>query len=103
MFSVGDMVYTCNFGSGPTWLEGTVVEIRGPLSFRTELGDDLIVWRHVDQIRANTATGVHPSDTPGEADMDAADSLPSPTVEDGEPLDPPDTAPVQDAEPRHSE
>ena len=88
VFSVGDMVYARNFSSGPTWLEGTIVEIRGPLSFRIELGDGRIVRRHVDQIRANHATGVHPSVTPGEADNDAADSLPSPTVEDGEPLDP---------------
>ena len=97
MFSVGDMVYARNFSSGPTLLEGRVLEVRGPLSFRIELGGGRIVWHHIDQIRANTAVyRVYPSAMPGEADMDAADTLPSRTVEDDELLDLPDTAPVQD-------
>ena len=43
-----------NFGSGPTWLSGTIIEVRGPLSYTVTLADSRVVWKHIDQIRTRT-------------------------------------------------
>lgn len=48
----GDLVYCRNFGQGPAWLPGRILEATGPVSFRIELEDGRTVWRrHQDHIR----------------------------------------------------
>ena len=49
-FQVGDSVSVRNFTTGDTWLPGTIVESRGPLSFQVKLQDGRTVRRHLDHI-----------------------------------------------------
>jgi len=49
---VGDAVYVRNFGRGPTWLAGQIIEQPGPRKYRIRLTGDGIVWcRHKDHVR----------------------------------------------------
>ena len=50
-FKPGDLVYVRNFTQGTTWLTGTVVEVRGPVSYTVRLEDGRVVRRHVDHLR----------------------------------------------------
>ena len=45
-----------NFGHGSKWLEGTIEEIKGPLTYMVKLSDGKLVKRHVDHIRNRTST-----------------------------------------------
>ena len=47
-FTVGDNVPVLNFGSGPKWLLGTFMQMRGPVSVQVRLTDGR---RHLDQVR----------------------------------------------------
>ena len=51
-FMVDDSVFIRNFSTtGPTWLPGTIIETRGPLTFYIQLGDGRVCRRHIDHIR----------------------------------------------------
>ena len=50
-FEIDDAVYVQDLPSTSTWLPGTVVKIRGPLTYDIELVDGRIVTGHVDNIR----------------------------------------------------
>ena len=53
-FSFGDIVYVCNYGQGPKWIRGTIIDIAGPHNFQVEvvLSGQSTTWkRHADQIR----------------------------------------------------
>lgn len=50
-FGVGDKVYARNYGSGPLWLPGTVLELCGAVSYSVQLEDGCQVRRHIDQLR----------------------------------------------------
>ena len=50
-FQVGDRVYVRNFVGVPTWLEGTILDQIGPVSFQVRLADGRIRKRHVDHVR----------------------------------------------------
>ena len=50
-FIVGDSVYARNYGPGPVWLSGQVVDCEGAVMFRVRLVDRRIVRRHADQLR----------------------------------------------------
>ena len=50
-FQIDDAVYVQDLPSRSTWLPGTVVKIRGLLTYDIELEDGRIVTRHVDNIR----------------------------------------------------
>ncbi|XP_037398305.1 uncharacterized protein K02A2.6-like [Pygocentrus nattereri] len=52
----GDLVYTRNFGSGPTWVSGVITEKTGPVSFQVTLGNGQVVRRHIDQVRGRNST-----------------------------------------------
>ena len=49
-FQIDDAVYVQDLPSRSTWLPGTVVKIRGPLTYNIELEDGRIVTRHVDNL-----------------------------------------------------
>ena len=50
-FHQGDKVNMVNYGSGARWIPGTIVEIRGPLSYIVQTSDGRFMHRHQDQIR----------------------------------------------------
>ena len=50
-FSVGDKVYSKNFGQGPKWIPGEIVESTGPVSFLVKLVSGQIIRRHQDHLR----------------------------------------------------
>ena len=52
LFSVNDAVFVRNFGKGPTWVEGKVVEVLGLRNYKVEVQSfGNIIWkRHADQI-----------------------------------------------------
>ena len=54
-FQVSDAVFVRDFPSGKTWLPGTVIAIKGPLSHHVELTDGRVFCRHVDRIRVHTS------------------------------------------------
>ena len=49
--SISDCVYVRKFVGVPTWLEGTVLDQIGPVSFQVWLADGCICKRHVDHVR----------------------------------------------------
>ena len=51
VFGVDDKVFVKNHQGTPTWLEGIVTEITGPISYKVKLNDGSIIRRHVDHIR----------------------------------------------------
>ncbi len=55
-FKVGDTVLVRNFAKGSVWLPGSIVRMRGPLSFDIKLDDGREVRRHVDHVRARVST-----------------------------------------------
>ena len=61
-FSVGEEVLVENFRGEPEWLEGTVVERTGPVSYEVQV-DDRIRKRHTDQLREKSfeSTGRAPA------------------------------------------
>ena len=44
-FNVGDPVLVCNFSQGPSWLPATIIERRGPLSFKVKVLEGGMIWR----------------------------------------------------------
>jgi hypothetical protein len=50
---IGDAVFVKNFGDGPAWLMGSIVDTLGSLSLQVKLTDGRIVRRHMDHVRAN--------------------------------------------------
>ena len=50
-FQIDEAVYVQDLPSRSTWLPGTVVKIRGPLTYDIALEDGRIVTRHVDNLR----------------------------------------------------
>jgi hypothetical protein len=50
-FEINDKVFVKNFRRGDPWLQGNILEITGPLSYKVKLSNDCIVRRHVDHIR----------------------------------------------------
>lgn len=57
-FAPDDLVFIRNFSGGPTWLPGTVLATRGPLSFEVRLSDNHVVRCHIDYVRSRTAITV---------------------------------------------
>jgi hypothetical protein len=55
-FNVGDAVFVKDFPSGKTWIPGTVIAIKGPLSYHVELSDGRVFHRHVDHICVRTSS-----------------------------------------------
>ena len=50
-FQVGDRVYVRNFSGSQVWMEGTILDKTGPVSFRVRLLDGRIWKRHIDHVR----------------------------------------------------
>ena len=53
-FTLGDKVYARNYGQGPAWIKGTIVDASGPYNVTVEvnLSGLLTSWkRHVDQLK----------------------------------------------------
>lgn len=75
IFGEGDLVYTCNFGSGPAWAPEEITEKTGPVSFKVTLGHGQVVRRHIDQVcgRSSIPPAMTPevlSDTSPEENID---------------------------------
>ena len=51
---IGDDVFIRNFGQGPTWLAGSIMDALGTCSYQVKLTDGRIVRRHMDHIRPRT-------------------------------------------------
>jgi transcription initiation factor TFIID subunit TAF12 len=62
-FKPGDPVYVRNMAQGATWLPGTIVEVRGPVSYTVSLEDGRLVRRHVDHLRSRELSDANPSNT----------------------------------------
>ena len=86
-----------NFSSGPTWLPGTVIATRGPLSFEVKLTDDRVVRRHIDHVRSRTAGTFVSTD-----DQDDLDDVDLPTISPEEPTRGAQVEDTPPSEPRRS-
>ena len=62
VFELGNKVFVKNPSSGPPWLSGDIIQIRGPVSYTVKLSDGRIMRKHVDQIRERTVTVDEPKD-----------------------------------------
>ena len=51
-------MYVRNFVGSPAWLEGTILDQTGPVSFRIQLSDGRVRKRHIDHVRIR-----YPEDT----------------------------------------
>ena len=54
-FNVGDQVFIREFPNGRDWLPGSVIEVRGPLTYVVMLADGRCVRRHVEHVRVRTS------------------------------------------------
>ena len=82
-FKEGDTVFARNFSggtSGPVWLEGTIVNRRGPVSFTVKLSDNRVVRRHIDHLRARS-TSLLGNNPEAVASTEMEDTLPNPSME----------------------
>ncbi|XP_058023862.1 uncharacterized protein K02A2.6-like, partial [Ahaetulla prasina] len=52
---IGDRVWAHNYGEGPTWVAGKILNITGPKSYLVEIKDGRVWRRHIDQIRKRIA------------------------------------------------
>ena len=50
-FNIGDSVVAKNYGSGPAWLPGKIVQKLGPLTYIVDVSDGRIWKRHVDHVK----------------------------------------------------
>ena len=58
-FALGEQVLVQNFRGEPKWLDGTVLEQTGPVSYKVLVGDQ--VWkRHIDQMHQKHGSQMHP-------------------------------------------
>ena len=85
-FQVGDAVFVRDFPSGKQWLTGSVIEVRGPLSYHVTLSDGRIIRRHIDHIRIRTSS-VTDAATESDIEILTASSSESSHVEQSEPSD----------------
>ena len=94
-FDVGQAVLVRNLREGLKWVDGTIVEQTGPVSYRVQVSDQ--IWRHhTDQMLDCSGTNSNETDTP---DPDVVCSqLPSPA--DTEPVPQPlnDSVPLSNTE-----
>ena len=49
-YKIGDNVMARNYGSGPKWEPGVIVERKGPLSYTAQLDSGILWHRHIDQL-----------------------------------------------------
>lgn len=49
-FNVGNMMYAYNYTRSALRVPVKVIDIRGPHSYRVELEDDQLWWRHINQL-----------------------------------------------------
>ncbi len=91
-FEVGEQVYVKNHSRGSKWLPGTIIERRGPLSYRVELLDKRTVRCHQDHVRLRARSKEQSTSSDvvedGLWDVPTADT-PAATVPDPEDLDTP--------------
>ena len=73
-FQIGDQVFVKEFPSGKDWLEGTITEVRGPLTYHVTLSDGRVIRRHVDHLRKRTS---QTSNLPVTSDIE----IPSPSIQ----------------------
>ena len=65
-----------NFATtGPTWLPGTIIEAKGPVTFHIELTDGRVFRTHIDHIRKRTCLPANTGEP--EDDFLQAPTLPS--------------------------
>ena len=62
VFELGNKVFVKNPSSGPPWLSGHIIQIRGPVSYTVKLSNGRIMRKHIDQIRKRTVTLYKPKD-----------------------------------------
>ena len=71
-FNEGDSVYVKNYSArGDKWLKGLVVEKGGPVSYKVSLGENVIVKRHIDQMKKCESS----IEMPGESEISSEMSI----------------------------
>ncbi|XP_058024066.1 uncharacterized protein K02A2.6-like [Ahaetulla prasina] len=61
--TVGSSVWAHNYGEGPNWQKGTILETTGPKSYLVEIEDGRVWKRHIDQLRKRIATSLETDET----------------------------------------
>jgi len=71
-FNEGDSVHVKNYSArGDKWLKGLVVEKGGPVSYKVSLGENVIVKRHIDQMKKCESS----IEMPGESEISSEMSI----------------------------
>ena len=55
-YRVGETIMARNYRDGPKWMEGVVVERKGPLSYVVQVNHGMLWRRHTDQLRNGPST-----------------------------------------------
>ena len=63
-FFVGQRVLVRNLRDGPRWLQGTVIERKGPLSYLVQLASGTVWRRHVDHMLESVDSPLEETVTP---------------------------------------
>ena len=79
-FAPGTKIFLQNFGSGPSWLAGKVLQRRGPLLYLVRLEDGWYFRRHVDHLRIRTSPSGYRSTTGVDTSLPWPDVAPYPEL-----------------------
>ena len=63
-FSIGDPVFARNFYGSSKWIPATVVKITGPVSYKVKTASNIVLRRHVDQLRFRYSNSSSTSNEP---------------------------------------
>ena len=65
-YRIGETVMARNYRDGPKWIEGVVIERKGPLSYVVQVDHGMLWRRHIDQLRTGPTTMQQQTDGDGE-------------------------------------
>ncbi|KAL2086779.1 hypothetical protein ACEWY4_017838 [Coilia grayii] len=86
-FEMRGPVFLRNFGEGPRWMPGEIVDITGPLSYKVRAEDGQVHRRHVDQLRGRLPSSNARRFEPISVDLGDSQSLPADSESGHEPVD----------------
>lgn len=96
-YTVGDKVFVRNFLSGPKWLDGEIIDVKGPVSYNVKMCDSgRIMHRHVEHLRERWCDPPATMDTtPVVMGTPTIAPIPAPVPEPVAPSTPSVVAPVE--------
>ena len=78
-FSIGQKVFARNYRGTTAWVPAQVIEVIGPVSYKVQVAPNVILRRHIDQLRIRYSED---NTTDTQQDVDDIDNWTFPTAAD---------------------